>query len=155
MTSTSSCASSGSRFSPLSSPAGSECSPSGSLSSPTLSVVGDDVAGANAIRTLVAELHGYEAQLRAVYASAGRLAIAAAVAQESNNLSPTCGHRVLAAIGASSVEVVDALGQAARAHELLETLGRKLGLDTTAYGDTYKEPKTFFLAGGEGAVAAA
>ncbi len=89
---------------------------------------------------LVGELRGFEHLLRAAYAAGGRLATAAAEAQANRRLSVTCGHQVLGAISAANVEVAEAIGRGAHAHRLLETLGRQLGVDTTAYGDEHKYP---------------
>jgi hypothetical protein len=62
------------------------------------------------------------------------------VAQTDERLSPTVGHQILSAIGAANLSIGDALTKTAHGHRQLEILGRRLGLDPTAYGDGLKPP---------------
>ncbi len=90
--------------------------------------------------TLVERLHTYEQALRHAFAAGGLLSAAAAEAQASRRLSVTCGHQVFAALAGANAEVGDAIGRAAEAHRLLETLARRMGEDVQAYGDNHKYP---------------
>lgn len=89
---------------------------------------------------LTAELHNFERLLGEAFASGGRLAIAAIGAQTSERLSVTAGHQVLGAISSANQSISEAMSRAAQAHRQLELLGRRLGLDTSAYGDVVKPP---------------
>jgi hypothetical protein len=92
------------------------------------------------VEVLVSELHAYERLLQGLYAKGGELACAAIAAQEKQNVSPVAGHQILAAISNAQLMVASALGHMAEGHRQLETLGRKLGFDVSAFGDVLKPP---------------
>lgn len=90
---------------------------------------------------LVNALHAYEQLLQALFSNGGHLAVAAIEAQTGENISPICGHQVLAAISNAQLMVAGALGHVADGHRQLEVLGRKLGIDVTDFGDVLKPPE--------------
>ncbi|MCW1986003.1 UNVERIFIED_ORG: hypothetical protein M2348_001735 [Sphingomonas sp. R1F5B] len=102
----------------------------------------DDGHGAPApsVTALVDDLHGYETLLQALFAKGGELSTSAIRAQVAGNLSPITGHQVLGAISHAQLLTSNALGHIAEAHRMLETLGRKLGIDVHAFGDVLKPP---------------
>ncbi|WP_298672562.1 hypothetical protein [uncultured Sphingomonas sp.] len=85
----------------------------------------------------VGEYRAYERSLRAVFASGGRVAAAAAEAQASQPLSPIAGHQVFAAISHANVSITDAISKIAEGHRVLEVMAGKMGVDITAYGDKF------------------
>jgi hypothetical protein len=100
------------------------------------------VAGSTvpSIAALADDLHGYETLLQALFAKGGELSTSAIRAQVAGNLSPIAGHQVLGAISHAQLLTSNALGHIAQAHRMLETLGRKLGIDVHAFGDVLKPP---------------
>lgn len=92
------------------------------------------------IAALASDLHAYEKLLQALFAKGGELSTSAILAQVGRNLSPVAGHQVLAAISNAQLLTSNALGHIAEAHRMLETLGRKLGIDVQAFGDVLKPP---------------
>lgn len=96
------------------------------------------------VHQFVAELHGFERQLRGAFAAGGRLQVAAVEAQAAEGLSPVAGHQVLAAITAAQTAISEALTQAAGGHRLIERLGRSMAYDVQAYGEGTKPPEQVF-----------
>lgn len=92
------------------------------------------------VDVLVSELHAYERLLQSLYAKGGELACAAIAAQAGHNVSPVAGHQILASISNAQLMISSALGHMADGHRQLETLGRKMGLDVTSFGDVLKPP---------------
>lgn len=89
---------------------------------------------------MVAELHTYERLLQALYAKGGELATAAIEAQSARNISPVAGHQIIASLSQAQLMVSTALSHTADSHRQLEILGRKLGIDVSAFGDVLKPP---------------
>lgn len=89
---------------------------------------------------MVAELHRFERLLRETFASSARLAAAAAVAQEERGVSIMFGEKLYGLLASTSVDVSRAIATTSEAHRHLAAIGRKLGVDTRAYGDEHPKP---------------
>ncbi|MFT4054923.1 MAG: hypothetical protein QM681_10485 [Novosphingobium sp.] len=94
------------------------------------------------VNALVTDLRAYERLLQSLFAKGGELSTAAIIAQAGQNVSPIAGHQILTAISNAQLMTSTALGHIAQAHRELEALGRKLGIDLSAYGDVMKPPSS-------------
>lgn len=104
-------------------------------------VAADGVPGrSEALHTLVAELRRYEHLLRETFSAGASVQIALAAAQVDQNLSLVAGHQIYAPIAAANQGVSSAITSTAHTHQLLEALGRRLGIDITGFGVENKEP---------------
>ena len=96
---------------------------------------GDETA-VDPVKLLVSELHSLERLIVRSMSSAGRLVVAAAEAQTHQRLSATAGVEIYNHISGSQTFLAESLAEISLAHRRLEAIGRKLGYDVTAFGES-------------------